>query len=743
MEQRGEYLYQTFLAQTHNGLILKVQGSSFFVFAVGDAYLKLSGQSRPALVGKNITEIPQRLLHPSTAQVLEGMLKHKNKTTIIPHQLQELANNQSTLVSVDVAPVLDLQGEVAYILYTVVEIGTYIKKAEKNVNQNYFMELMDQAPVGVCILRGPEMIFESANVMMLELLGKTCAIIDLPLRVALPEFEGQSFFKLLDDAYTWGEPLVGNEVSAFLVRNSKLEKGYFNFVYQPLKNNLGETYAMMMVATEVTPLVLVKQQLEASVSNFKSVVMNAHYALLVLKGNDWLVEIANQPMLKLWDKKKEEVIGFPLIKILPELMGQPFPKHLQTVMQSGQSHAINEEVFYYNSSTGITKKYVSYFYDPMLDKEGNVSGIIVGAEDITERVENRLKIERAEEMLRVAVESANLGTWHFDPVSHRLNVSPRLKELFGYQVDEEILYKSAIAQVTEEHRFMVLKAVRSSVANGEQLNVEFSITGRHDKKLKWMHATGRIYRDNEGVPIRFSGVLMDITEQKQDEIRKNDFIAMVSHELKTPLTSLKAYVQLLGFKAKESNDAFTIKSLQKIEGQVNKMNKMIRSFLDLSRLEAGKLILEKEEFKLFDLIKEVVEDISLTDKTHIISIHVDESISVYADREKIAQVVNNLIGNAIKYSPQGTKVKIGCEQIADMLQVWIDDEGVGIEEKDLDKLFTRFFRVANSPLKTTSGFGIGLYLSAEIIKRHQGNIWVKGKEDKGSIFYFSLPRSTV
>lgn len=739
MDHQNEALFETFLEKTHNGLVFKVEPFSFRIIAAGDDYLKLTSLERASVVGRGIIDLPAGLFHPSTPLIFEAILKHKQKLSIVPYYLQPVNNGRQVYVAVNVTPILNANGEIAYLLYTVTDIDTYMRKAEEKINRNYFMQLIDQAPVGICILRGKELLVESANSMMLQLLGKSDAILNLPLAIALPELMDRSYLKLLDDVFTWGEPLVGNESKVLLMRNSKLETAYFNLVYQPLKDSLGVTTGIMMVAAEVTSLVVVKQQLEESVSNFRSVVMNAHYALLVLKGKDWIVEIANQPMLNLWDKSKEEVLGQPLMKILPELVGQPFPEHLRRVTETAKSFAIDEEVFYYNTPNGINKKYVSFFYDPMLDKEGVVCGIIVGAEDITERVENRLKTERAEEMLRIAIESANLGTWHYDPASKRLTVSPRLKELFGYKLDEEISYHSVMAQVTEEYRYMLLKAIRSSVSHGEHFNLEFSIVGNHDKKLRWMRATGRIYRDNESVPVRFSGILMEITEHKQDEIRKNDFIAMVSHELKTPLTSLKAYVQLLALKAKQSGDMFTIKSLTKVEGQVNKMNTMIRSFLDLSRLEAGKLNLNKERFRIDKLILEVVEEISLTDKTHTILLSACEPLEVFADREKIGQVVNNLLSNAIKYSHQGTKIQVGCELINGMVQVWVRDEGVGISKKDIEKVFSRFYRVENTPLKTVSGFGIGLYLSAEIVRRHNGNIWVESEEAKGSIFYFNLP----
>ncbi|MBG6234270.1 PAS domain S-box-containing protein [Pedobacter sp. CAN_A7] len=727
MDPRNDNLYKSLLEKTFSGIVFTVERSVFSIFVAGDEFLKLSGFTRNELLDKSFADMPSSLFHPTTFQFFEQVIATK-QTAIIPPFFMLSPRNPSVLqLSGSINPVLNAAGEVDFLLYCA-------SKTEVSM-----MHLIDQAPFGMGILRGKDLTVESANTMLIELWGKSEAVVGLPLAAALPELQGQHILKLLEDVYTWGEPLVGNEVQAVLMRNGNLENAYFNFVHQPIKDQNGVTNGVMIVAAEVTQLVQVKRKLEESVANFQNVVMNTHYGLLVVKGKSWTVEIANQPMLHLWGKTATEVMGIPLMKIFPEFIGQPFPEHIREVFETGQSFVQPEDVFYYQTADGISKKYVSYFYDPMLDAEGNVYGVIVGAEDITIRVENRLKTERAEEMLRIAIESANLGTWHFHTTSKRLVVSDRLKELFGYFHDEEMTYESFARQITEEYRPIVLHAFRESMAKGEQFSVEFSIVDRHDQKIRWMRVTGKIYRDQGGLPIRISGILMEITEHKQDEIRKNDFIAMVSHELKTPLTSLKVYVQLLNLKAKNSGDHFTVKSLGKVEGQVNKMNNMIRSFLDLSRLEAGKIYLEYEEFTIEKLIAEIVEEVSLTDKSHTILFSTCKPLSVYADREKIGQVINNLLGNAIKYSRPNTMVTIRCEQVGEMVQVSIEDEGIGIAKADQPKLFSRFYRIQNQELKTVSGFGIGLYLSAEIIQLHEGKIWIESDEGKGAVFYFTLP----
>jgi two-component system CheB/CheR fusion protein len=260
-----------------------------------------------------------------------------------------------------------------------------------------------------------------------------------------------------------------------------------------------------------------------------------------------------------------------------------------------------------------------------------------------------------------------------------------------------------------------------------------------DGSLHWIKVQGIVVSNEKKVPIIMLGTILDITESKSDEIRKNDFIAMASHELKTPLTSLKAYIQLLSKKLDQSNDSFTSNALSKANYQVNKMTDLIHGFLDLSRLEPGKLKLKAQFFEINKLIKDIVAETVATNPTHLIEFEPKEVITVAADREKIGQVVSNFLSNAAKYSERGSKIIITSKKIDGNVEVKVTDEGIGIKARHQEKLFQRFYRVENEKMKNVSGFGIGLYLSNEIIQRHGGKIGVESIEDKGSTFYFSLP----
>ena len=287
-------------------------------------------------------------------------------------------------------------------------------------------------------------------------------------------------------------------------------------------------------------------------------------------------------------------------------------------------------------------------------------------------------------------------------------------------------------------RHYLNETIRKAVDGQSTFNTEYEAAWP-DGSVHWIRASGRPVYNAENKAIAVLGITYDITGQKEIETKKDTFISMVSHELKTPLTSLKAYVQLLHGRAIKHADVFGIEALGKIDLQINKMTKMINGFLDVSRLESGKIPLTRTKFDFGQFLEEIITDNALVQSTHPVKLMPGPAIIVNADREKISHVLSNLISNAVKYSQKNNAIEITYKIAAKNVEVCIRDMGLGIDEKDIPRLFDRFYRVEDPNTKHISGFGLGLYLSAEIIKRHDGKIWAESIKDKGSSFYFSLP----
>jgi PAS domain S-box-containing protein len=308
---------------------------------------------------------------------------------------------------------------------------------------------------------------------------------------------------------------------------------------------------------------------------------------------------------------------------------------------------------------------------------------------------------------------------------------------FGYSA-EELIGQSIMAIVPAERQQEETELLDRLQRSG---GIEQFETQRMTKDNKMLDVSITIspVKDANGKIIGSSKIARDISEKKQLERRKNDFIGMVSHELKTPLTSIRSYVQvLLAELKKRDSDAFIINALTRTDIQSKKMVHMIQDFLNLARLEDGKIQLLENTFELQPLIAEIAGDAQFLTNIHRIEFNNCSDIKVKADREKIGQVLMNLLTNAIKYSPKGGKITIVCTPAAGKVIIRVNDQGVGIKAAEQEKLFQRFYRVENEQLPTVSGFGIGLYLVSEILRYHKSKIEVESKEGVGSSFYFSL-----
>jgi two-component system sensor histidine kinase VicK len=367
-----------------------------------------------------------------------------------------------------------------------------------------------------------------------------------------------------------------------------------------------------------------------------------------------------------------------------------------------------------------------------LNAAGQAERFIGTVVDITE---SKLAAEKSA-MLAAIVASSNdaIISKNFDSIITSWNDAA--ERLFGYTAAEMI--GESILKLIPPDRLEEEPQILGRLRRGERV-VHFETKRRtKDGSLLDVSLTISPVKDALGQVIGLSKIARDITEKKQEELRKNDFIAMVSHELKTPLTSMRSYIQVLLGLAKKDGQDFQVNALARAELQARKMTGMIHDFLNLARLEEGKIAINKSIFELRPLVEEIAGDAPFLSAHHQIQMAECESIRLEADRDKIGQVLNNLLSNAIKYSPKGGKIIIGCEKLEKQVKVFVKDEGVGISAEDQKRLFERFYRSRDERIKTVSGFGIGLYLVSEILRYHGSHIQVASAPGEGSTFFFLM-----
>ena len=555
---------------------------------------------------------------------------------------------------------------------------------------------------------------------------------------------------LIDQVMSGGEAVWMEDQLIPIYRNNRLEDVYWTFGYSRVLDDEGKPMGVLVICNETTEKVrsqLAIEQAQAEVEQQRDRLsrffMQAPAGICVLGGPELVFELVNPLYQQLFPGR--ELLGKPVLQAVPEIKDQPIEQILKDVYASGTTFEGKELLIPLARTTDgpVENRYFNFIYQARMDHNGSVDGIMVFVFEITDIVNDRLELEKTQDTLKAAVTSAQLGTFDLDIPAGKLKWNDRCRTLFGISHQEEVNYDDHfLGGLHPDDRGRVVAHIaevfNKSINNGVY-DIEFRTIGVENQKLRWIRALGQAYFDQDDKPVRFVGFALDITEQKENELRKNDFIGMVSHELKTPLTSLKAYIQVLNSKALKVEDSFEKNALAKADLQVKKMGDMINGFLNLSRLESGQMALSKQQFNLDDLLRDIIEDALLTANSHEIRFEPCPPVAVFADKDKIGSVLTNLLHNAIKYSPKGKIITVKCAIIDHCAQVSVRDEGLGIRKEDIPNLFDRYYRVESKNTAHIAGFGIGLYLSAEIIKQHDGKIWVESEIDQGSTFFFSLP----
>lgn len=369
----------------------------------------------------------------------------------------------------------------------------------------------------------------------------------------------------------------------------------------------------------------------------------------------------------------------------------------------------------------------------ILDESGKPQGMRGVTMDITERK----KAEDVLSRLAAIVESSDDAIISKDLKGIVQSWNKGAERLYGY-TESEILGKS-IAKIFPEDRKEEFYEMMEVINMGEA--IDHFETKRVSKNGRLIDVSLSIapLKDANGKVIGASAIGRDISESKELERRKDAFIGMASHELKTPITTMKAFVQILQKKLEPLKDAKLEYFLDKTNQQLDRLTDLISSLLDLSKIQSGQLDLNKEKFDFDSLISTAVEDIQGLANNHKIQVKGKSGYIVYGDKHRILQVMTNLLNNAIKYSPGAEKVVIKILPDENKVTVAVQDFGIGISKVHQKRIFDRFFRASGASEKTFPGLGIGLYISSQFIHRHGGKIWVDSAKQKGSTFYFSIP----
>ncbi|MBD8083042.1 PAS domain-containing sensor histidine kinase [Chryseobacterium caseinilyticum] len=650
--------------------------------------------------------------------------------------------------------------------------------SDKSFSQNLIIQALTSSPAPTAIYSGENIVIRFANSGMLDLWGKDSSVIGKTLMEAIPELEGQPFLELLQEVWRSGETYSVYEAPAKLIKNGVEKLDYFDYEYKALVDQDGKTWCILNTALKVTSrreflqqikekeerehalneemaatleeLTSTNEELNLSLSQLaesreyiRTIIEQAPVGIAMLKGPDHVIEIANPAILQIWGRTESEVIGRQHEKARPEIRDQFVNHWLSEVFHSGKPR-INTEfsVKLYQKDDGLRDAIVNSIYQPIFSDRGEVSGVLVILEEITQQVLERRKNENDQQMLALAIDAGELATFYYQPATNLFSGNNLLKTWFGLSSEENIDLSVALDVIISEDRDRVTEAITNSLGKDSDGHyfIEYKIQNKTDQKVRLLQANGRVFFDKDGNPLSLNGTLRDITEQKKEDQRKDDFMGMVSHELKTPLTSLKAYLQMIQRIGANEDSSKQQNMLEKSLKQVDYMNGMINGFLNVSRLDSAQMHIEKTVFDFELLFAEIEDEVLSTTQNRNFIFKSSGQKLILADRGKISQVLHNLIGNSVKYSPAGSPIIIEYSDLgANRLKITVTDHGIGIPEADQHRIFDRYYRVKDESSRSIAGFGIGLYLCKEIIELHNGQIQVQSFKDYGTTFSVIIP----
>ena len=351
--------------------------------------------------------------------------------------------------------------------------------------------------------------------------------------------------------------------------------------------------------------------------------------------------------------------------------------------------------------------------------------------------EESLRFQSVLQQMPIAVRIANLK-------ENKIEVNKKLEEMLSQKVPTDFdsanryfaehEYKNGKKlQVKDTALLKVIKSGRKAVYE----EIEYI---RDDKKHLFLKISAApVFNKNKQL-ISVVSTLFDITAEREQDKRKDDFISMASHELKTPITSMSLYLDLIIKRAKEMGDGSLTSPLQNLRAQIDRLQELVSDMLDISRIQTGKLNFSKQRFSISDLTYEVCELFQEVRRDKKIIVKIPRPVSVYGDRFRIYQVLSNLLTNALKYSDGAQEIIVQVQASHGNAVVSVQDFGIGIASHQQKKVFDLLYQINDPQLQTFPGLGMGLFISKSIIKKHRGKIWVDSEKGKGSTFYFTVPQ---
>ncbi|MEJ6981823.1 PAS domain S-box protein [Pedobacter sp. P351] len=605
--------------------------------------------------------------------------------------------------------------------------------------QEEFKSIFMNAPALISIRRGSNLKIEFINKAVTDYFGRN----DLQDKAIekLDDFtiENNEADELIKEVYKTGKPYFGKafHLKVDRRREGKSEDVWFDFVYQPVLDIDGNIDGVATFAFDVSDMIRANQEIKRNEERFRFLA-NAIPQKLWTALPDGSLNYFNIIFLDYTGKTVEEMTSSGWESIVHEEDKARNKEVWQRAITTGEVFEIERRLL---SANGTYRWHLSRAV-PQFDENGIISMWVGTSTDIDEQKNVSEALRVSEDYFRQLSDQAPFMIWKVDAKGLCNYVNQQWIQCTGLSFNDSLNLGWGQAfhpddAKREYKKFM--EAFNTRTAYHSKFRVKFV-----DEEYHWVLAQSNAIESDvfEG----YIGSLTDITEQEtaQDALKllmqkKDEFMSIASHELKTPITSMKGSLQIAARLTRRNANIDEIHAfIEKANKQVNRLTGLVDDLLDVTKITAGRLEFHPSEFAIGEAIQDCLDQIENNIIGHKIIVEGDKSIKVKADMHRLEQVITNFLSNAIKYSPEADEVVLSISKEHKMLKVSVTDFGIGIPSDKKNFVFDRFFRVQESSAKF-SGLGLGLFISAEIIKRHGGKVGVISEENKGSTFWFSLP----
>lgn len=702
---------------------------------------RILGYSLEELIGKKYSDF---IFHEDADnKTTEGLdIRSGTQQTIFE---KKYIHKNGTIVYLQWSAVWD---DIKKLCYCIGRDVTEKKKVENafEIERLRFYDLFSHAPSCMGILKGPNHVYEVANDLYLQLIDKK-NIIGKTVKEVLPELEAQGIFETLDTVYKTGETFSANEMLIKFDRfgNGKLVDSYLNFIYQAHKDVNDNIDGILVFANDVTEQVLSRKKIEESEKMYRDLIHNLPVATYSCDVEGRIV-LYNKAAVALWGKEPE--LGKDLWHNSWNINGNknnPAPLNLCSMAKSLQEEdtILRKEIIIERPNG--EKRNVLPYPVPFRDTEGNITGAVIVLADITEVKLAQQNLKKSEKKYRYLFDNNPMPMWVIDLVTFRfLDVNRMAILQYGYS-REEFLSMTALDIRPSDDKIHFITASDTSKINHSNYN-----RGKwnHLKKNGTIIPVEIIAHDimYEGIPARLilSNDIADRIKAEKDLEKRNKeliktnseldrFVYSVSHDLRSPLTSI---LGLLSFIETESQEADTLNHADLIRSSVNRLDDFIKNILSYSRNNRTGLEVEKIYFN--EMVTDVIDSLQSIKEAKGIryEIEFEEQQHFFTDKLRFNTILKNLISNAIKYHKKEKSnrfVKISGYSDHENIYFSIADNGIGIDPAYHQKIFDMFFRLSGQ-----DGSGIGLYIVKETIETLQGTIQVHSSKGNGTKFKITL-----